>query len=85
MLYFSFYDNTELHVRRAKRAESRTGHLVKCWGQAYCFDKMMSHLLIVLEQKTIVLQNIGAPRCPPLAESIKLSLLSPFTIFQSFS
>ena len=26
-------------------------------GQAYCFDKMTSHFPIVLEQKTIVLQN----------------------------
>ena len=31
-------------------------------GEAYCFDKMKSHFHIVLEQKTIVLQNIWGGR-----------------------
>ena len=30
-------------------------------GQAYCFGRMTSHISIVLEQKTIVFQNIGGP------------------------
>ena len=44
----------------------RRRHLVKYWGrQGYCFNKMMSHFPIVLEQKTIVLQSIWGD-CPPL-------------------
>ena len=34
-------------------------------GQAYCFNKMMSHFPIVLEQKTVVLQNNGGASTPP--------------------
>ena len=36
-------------------------------GQAYCFDRMTSYISIVLEQKTIVFQNIGrlSPPQPP--------------------
>ena len=44
------------------------GHLGKYWGgggQAYCFGSMTSHISIVLEQKTIVFQNIGGHRPPP--------------------
>ena len=48
----------------------RHGHLVKYWGrQAYCFNKMMSHFPIVLEQETIVLQSIWGDYPPP---SLKL-------------
>ena len=36
----------------------------KLGGQAYCFGRMTSHISIVLEQKTIVFQNIGG-HCPP--------------------
>ena len=44
------------------------GHLAKYWGgQAYCFEKMTSHISVVLEQKTIVFQNIGGHCPPPLA------------------
>ena len=28
-------------------------------GEAYCFSRMTLHIPIVLEQKTIVFQNIG--------------------------
>ena len=47
-------------------------------GQAYCFEKMTSQIYIVLEQKTIVFQNIGGPpppprppKCPPLVKVLK--------------
>ena len=43
-------------------------------GEDYSSDKMTSHFPIVLEQKTIVFQNIGGgdpspPRCPQLIET----------------
>ena len=49
---------------------------VDTWGQAYCFDKMTSHFPFVLDQETIVLQNIqgGASTpltCPRLSASKK--------------
>ena len=36
------------------------------WGQACGFDKITSQFIIVLEQKTIVLQNIGGGGHPDL-------------------
>ena len=46
-------------------------HMAKYWvgGQACCFDKMTSHLPVVVEQKTIVLQNLGG-RLHPLASQV---------------
>jgi len=46
-------------------------HMAKYWvgGQACCFDKMTSHLPVVVQQKTIVLQNLGG-RLHPLASQV---------------
>ena len=58
--------------------------MVKYWGQAYCFDKMTSYFPIVLEPKTIVLQNIGGDCLPGICNRyIHIQFLFLFDLYVS--
>ena len=60
----------KLHTKSRVVLKPVADSLANIGGKAYCFGRMTLHISIVLEQKTIVFQNIGGHRPPHLPPSV---------------